>query len=1072
MDSASLFLVSGTSSDISATASDIISRSVTELDKEKCDLQITSLYKKRRVSATTDFFSQGVLRKIEESCPTLNSPGYYMEPCLKDMVTLEYLDPGYCSRVPDFVVGRFGYGCVKFFGKTDVRGLNLDQIVKFDRHEVTVYEDESNKPMVGQGLNKTAEVTLRLQIKNLDLEKQEVAGIVKKLRESMGRQGAQFIAFDPANGDWKFVVDHFSRFGLSEDEEEDIIMGDATGVVQDPGEMNGGGNSEIDEDMQIDTNGPMLSHSLPSHLGLDPVKMKEMRMLMFPYEEKEELEDFRGTVSNQKQAFGKEYTRYPLHNSNQRLIHRSSPPVVRKTPVALLEYNSGTFDSVSSGTVLMTQENKGLPLKTIKKEGFKLDLKQETPVSGSHSRNVVDAALFMGRSFRVGWGPNGILVHSGAPVGSNETQRVLSSAINIEKVAIDKVVRDENNKVKKELVDYAFYAPLNLHKDLNHEEKDVEVGLFNLKLLKVVSNRLELSEICRNYIDIIERQLEVAGLSSSARLVLMHQVMVWELIKVLFSERENTGQLKSMGADNEEDMMQDIKEGPPEVELESLPLIRRAEFSCWLQESVCHRVQEEVSSVNDSGYLEHLFFLLTGRQLDAAVELAASKGDVRLACLLSQAGGSTVNRSYVARQLDIWRINGLDFNFIEKDRIRLYELLAGNIHGALHGIKIDWKRFLGLLMWYHLPPDTALPVVFRTYHHLLNDGKATFPVPIYIDEGPVDENANWSRVERFDLSYYLMLLHASEESQLCSLKTMFNTFSSTHDPLDYHMIWHQRAILEAVGVIHSNDLQALDMGLVSQLLCQEQCHWAIYVALHMPYHDDYPYLQATLIREILFQYCESWSSQESQRQFIEDLGVPSQWLHEAMAVYFNYHGDLPKALEHFLECANWQKAHSIFMTSVAHPLFLSASHSEVWRIATSMEDHKSEIENWDLGAGIYISFYVLRSSLQEDNNAMGELDTLDSKNAASRDFLGRLNESLPVWGGRLPVDARVAYSKMGEEICDLLLADISEGPTRDAQLSCFDTAFKAPIPEDLRSNHLQDAVALFTCHLSEATPTY
>lgn len=45
--------------------------------------------------------------------------------------------------------------------------------------------------------------------------------------------------------------------------------------------------------------------------------------------------------------------------------------------------------------------------------------------------------------------------------------------------------------------------------------------------------------------------------------------------------------------------------------------------------------------------------------------------------------------------------------------------------------------------------------------------------------------------------------------------------------------------------------------------------------------------------------------------------------HLVQAVYFNYHGDLPKALEHFLECANWQKAHSIFMTSVAHPLFLS-----------------------------------------------------------------------------------------------------------------------------------------------------
>ncbi|OMO74197.1 Peptidase S59, nucleoporin [Corchorus olitorius] len=1062
MASASLLPASGNSSEICSTESDICT-SGTQFNVENFDLQ--TLYKKRRICATTDFLSHDVWRKIEESLPSLRSPEYYMEPCLKDMITLELKDPGFCSRVPDFKVGRFGYGCVKFFGKTDVRGLDLDKIIKFHRHEVIVYEDESNKPMVGQGLNKTAEVTLRLQINNLDLEKQEVDGIVKKLRESMRRQGAQFIAFDPANGEWKFLVNHFSRFGLSDDEEEDIIMDDATKAAQDPGEMTGGEGSEIDEDMQMDTNGTLLSHSLPTHLGLDPVKMKEMRMLMFPDEERE-LEDFRGSASHQKPTFGKDYVRSPLHNSNQRTSYRSSPPVVRKTPVALLEYKSGTFDSSSSGTVLMAQENKGLPLKMIKKEGFKLDLKQETPVTGSHSGNIVDAALFMGRSFRVGWGPNGILIHSGTPVGSHDSQRLLSSVINIEKVAMDKVVRDENNKVKKDLVDFAFDAPLNLHKSLNYEEKEVDVGFFQLKLLKIVSNRLELPEICRSYIDIIERQLELPDLSSSARSALMHQVIVWELIRVLFSERENNAQPKAVAADNEEDVMQDIREGPPEVDPESLPLIRRAEFSCWLQESVCHRVQEDVSSVNESGYLEHLFFLLTGRQLDAAVELAASKGDVRLACLLSQAGGSTVNRSDIAQQLDIWRMNGLDFNFIEKDRIRLYELLAGNILGALHGIKIDWKRFLGLLMWYHLPPDTTLPTVFRTYQQLLGDGKAPFPLPVYIDEGLVEANANWSRVERFDLSYYLMLLHASEDSQLCSLKTMFSTFSSTHDPLDYHMIWHQRAILEAVGAFRSNDLQALDMGLISQLLCQGQCHWAIYVALHMPYRDDYPYLQAILIREILFQYCESWSSQESQRQFIEDLGVPSQWLHEAMAVYFNYHGDLPKALEHFLECANWQKAHSIFITSVAHVLFLSADHSEVWRIATSMEGHKSEIENWDLGAGIYISFFELRSSLV-DNNTMGELDSLGSKNSDCRKFLGCLNESLAVWGDRLPVDARVAYSKMAEEICALLLSHFSEGLTRDDQLSCFDTVSSAPLPEDLRSNHFQDAVSLFSCHLSE-----
>lgn len=160
-------------------------------------------------------------------------------------------------------------------------------------------------------------------------------------------------------------------------------------------------------------------------------------------------------------------------------------------------------------------------------------------------------------------------------------------------------------------------------------------------------------------------------------------------------------------------------------------------------------------------------------------------------------------------------------------------------------------------------------------------------------------------------------------------------------------------------------------------------------------------------------------------------------------------------------------------------------------------------------------------------------DSLQSKNAACQSFVSQLNESLAVWGVRLPVDARymlsytrpgkivfsncltcilaatlnhascpissapvsfdmwaihwlvlcldsvliaifmfttycrVVYSKMGGEICDFLLSTLGEGANRDEQFNCFDTAFSAPIPEDLRSGHLQDAVCLYTSYLSE-----
>lgn len=38
-----------------------------------------------------------------------------------------------------------------------------------------------------------------------------------------------------------------------------------------------------------------------------------------------------------------------------------------------------------------------------------------------------------------------------------------------------------------------------------------------------------------------------------------------------------------------------------------------------------------------------------------------------------------------------------------------------------------------------------------------------------------------------------------------------------------------------------------------------------------------------------------------------------------------------------------------------------------------MEDNKSEIENWHLGAGIYLSFYDLRNSLHEESDTLIQL---------------------------------------------------------------------------------------------------
>lgn len=991
--------------------------------------------------------------------PVLRSSEYFTSPSIDELVEREVADPGYCSRVPNFIIGRAGYGQVRFLGNTDVRGIDLNEIVRFEKHYVVVYEDETCKPPVGHGLNKAAEVSLLLNPK----DHLEPSILVEVLRCHARKQGSRFLSFNPVNGKLKFEVDHFSRFGLVDEDEEDAVMDEA--AVRQP-------ITEVRErDPPSNSYEIELSHSLPAHLGLDPAKVQEMRMVMFSNEEEDEyMEDgfpsdkrylSRERMNVDSPTSSSKGSRLrslsPLHMSSQKAGRRSGMPV-RKEPQALLEYNLNSSELGSSNQgILMSGQNRGFPVSMTKVEGFKLPPEQETPVAGNtYTICVVDAALFMGRSFRVGWGPNGLLVHSGSLVNSPGTG--LSSVIHIEKVASDKVVRDDKDKIKDDLTELCFSAPMDLHKSLDHDFLETESDSFRLKLQKVMTNRLVLPDICRSYIDIIERQLEVNDLSMSSRVLLMHQVTIWELIRVLFSERATGSQLDSVD-DDQEGMVLDKKEGSVDIDPEALPLFRRADFSNWLQDSVCHRVQGEVGSLNDARYLENILLLLTGRQLDTATEIAASRGDVRLAILLSQAGGSMSNRSDLAQTLDQWKMNGLDFDYIEEDWLKVYMLLAGNVHAAFLDLPIDWKRYLGLIMWYQLSPDTPLDNIICSYDQLLGEGKVPYPVPVYIDEGPLDEAPQWSPGDHFDISFYLMLLHANKDEKFGLLKTMFSAFSSSFDPLDYHFIWHQRSILEAVGAFSSNDLHLLDLSFVYQLLCLGRCHWAIYVILHMPYLDDAPYIHEKLIREVLSQYCESWSRDDAQRQYIVELGIPEEWMHEALALYHEYYGDKQGALENLIQCGNWKKAHTIFVTSVAHSMFLSSNHQEVWRITSALENHKYEIADWDLGAGIYIDFYVLKNSMQE-RNAMDDSGSLEEMSESCGSFFGRLNESLLVWGSKLPVESRACYSKMAEELCALLVDTPSE--MLNLPMGCLLMMLNAPVPDESRSSYLQDALSVFT----------
>ncbi|KAI3804510.1 hypothetical protein L1987_26110 [Smallanthus sonchifolius] len=94
---------------------------------------------------------------IKALMPKLLHSDYYTEPRIQELAAKERVEPGFCRRVKDFVVGRHNYGSIKFLGETDVRRLDLESLIQFNNREVIVYMDETKKPPVGQGLNKPAE---------------------------------------------------------------------------------------------------------------------------------------------------------------------------------------------------------------------------------------------------------------------------------------------------------------------------------------------------------------------------------------------------------------------------------------------------------------------------------------------------------------------------------------------------------------------------------------------------------------------------------------------------------------------------------------------------------------------------------------------------------------------------------------------------------------------------------------------------------------------------------------------------------------------------------------------------
>ena len=84
----------------------------------------------------------------------------------------------------------------------------------FRRKEVTIYPDDENKPQVGDGLNKKAQVTLDSVWPNDKSSRRPITSPARltdmryqdKLEKASLKIGAKFVDYLPETGSWVFEV--------------------------------------------------------------------------------------------------------------------------------------------------------------------------------------------------------------------------------------------------------------------------------------------------------------------------------------------------------------------------------------------------------------------------------------------------------------------------------------------------------------------------------------------------------------------------------------------------------------------------------------------------------------------------------------------------------------------------------------------------------------------------------------------------------------------------------------------------------------------------------------------------
>ncbi|ALC47795.1 Nup98-96, partial [Drosophila busckii] len=945
----------------------------------------------------------------------LRRVGYYTIPSMDDLKS--YLAEDGSCVVPDFTIGRQGYGNVYYGKQMDVAGLKLDEIVHFRNKEVIIYPDDDNKPPIGSGLNREAQVTLD-QVWPLDKTKHEAIKDAQrllemdwegKLRRVCDKNETRFIEYRPETGSWVFRVKHFSKYGLNDSDEDD-------------------------DNLPAD---PKKAKILPTNAA-DKMFLTAQRQA--PKTHEDSLRSMDAKASNRA-----------MDNSTEYML-------MDKT--RFFQAGSGTDFSMFDAPRTVTSPTAALAREVVGNEPHKLQLMKSSFFVEDNDRD--DGVLFtdprpvMPQQMPLFNQDPNLWKDLGASETSSEYVRPRSSSASVNSILRE--LQSETSSLAEETVKPSekttqvlavdghkamnfivkpkvatlkvFAATVPLMRSIAHSLSDrwmADLGFYKSRGFKlnfgprntiIVPNTLNNLRTLhegtgastalvfkpRAENDFSPQRLQLMQLNAVNAYANFHESIVphlevhlsgCESIKVEGSEcpwlhagdgtqlvakhlaeavrQTSTGMMASYSVSVWSLMFALWGEHDEIVDRDSdshfVVMCRRNLLSEWLENTL---VSKELltKKINTNSYLSHMLDLLSCHRVTEACELAFKYDDANLALILAQLGSGAVVRTLLEDQLFAWQQNKSD-KHIQLERLKMFMLAAGvplmkSSQGPINLLEDEnWLTTLALQLWYFTAPTSSITDAVLAYdkYFQADECYAVPPKPSY-KQAPYS-----SQTEVYDLRYHLLQLYSK---RVHSLEQTLNPITHTDDPMDFRLSWLLLQALEALGYGHCSELAEakLHVDFASQLENDSLWHWAIFVQLHIKDRNQ---------RERAFQQtlqrCVSVSPKadlSKEEQFvIEQLGIPESWLDYAKALRAGALGHRHLQAKYLLMAKHWVVAHEIIFQYIAPDAIINNNLDYLYSLLSQFEcsdDGCVKVPNWTNQGQIFLDYIDISGKFKNIHN--------------------------------------------------------------------------------------------------------